>query len=216
MGKMAKEKEKQPAKTSDVSSANNSNLEGTDLDQLRHILFGNQSRAIEERLDELEMRLETVRREARDELKKEASASRQANEQNRADLSQRIDKEAGILADTRKELQALQRSVAEEMGQLKRELLEALSEQSDSLKNDIDGVREDLIERLLTKQTESRQRDDALRRELLALSAWLDNTKTSRMQLGEMLMHVGQQLQENGENGPKPEIAASETYDESA
>jgi hypothetical protein len=162
------------------------------------------------------MRLETVRREARDELKKEASASRQANEQNRADLSQRIDKEAGILADTRKELQALQRSVAEEMGQMKRDLLEALSEQSDSLKNDIDGVREDLIERLLTKQTESRQRDDALRRELLALSAWLDNTKTSRMQLGEMLMHVGQQLQENGENGPKPEIAASETYDESA
>jgi DNA anti-recombination protein RmuC len=216
MGKMAKEKEKQSAKTSDSSSGNSSSLEGTDLDQLRHILFGNQSRAIEERLDELEMRLETVRREARDELKKEAAASRQTNEQNRADLSQRIDKEAGILADTRKELQALQRSIAEEMGQMKRELLEALSEQSNSLKNDFDGVREDLIERLLAKQIESRQRDDALRRELLALSAWLDNSKTSRMQLGEMLMHVGQQLQENGENGPKPEIAASETNDESA
>lgn len=209
---MAKEKGKQPAKeNTEVATP----IEGSDLDQLRGILFGNQSRAIEERLDQLEMQLESLRQSGRDELRKESSGLKQADEQIRSSLSQMIEEDAQALADTRKELKAFQRSVAEDLVKMKRELKQEIATQTELLQDNLESARKDLIERLIVKQSESRQRDDALRNELLALSAWLDNSKTSRMQLGEMLLQVGQQLQENGDSGSRPEIAALNTNVES-
>ncbi len=51
-------------------------------------------------------------------------------------------------------------------------------------------------ERSRAVQTEGRQQNDDLRQELLTLTAWLDDKKTSRQDLGLLLAEVAQRLQE--------------------
>jgi tetrahydromethanopterin S-methyltransferase subunit G len=156
---------------------------GNDLDQLRTILFGNQSRAIEKRLNDLELHLETVRREmtqhfderittlAESSAEDLAQAEAEQTRQNK-DLQERLDK---LAADFNKQLQAVQKELAQQ----------------------IDKQGADLQRKLLEFQSEARQRDDDLRVELLALGAMLDNQKTGRDELAQMLIQLGGQLQGN-------------------
>jgi len=58
----------------------------------------------------------------------------------------------------------------------------------------IDKLSEDLSAQIRNLQTESRQRDDAQRQELLALASSLDDKKTSRYDLSQMLVELGQRL----------------------
>jgi len=58
----------------------------------------------------------------------------------------------------------------------------------------IDKLSEDLPAQIRSLQTESRQRDDAQRQELLALASSLDDKKTSRYDLSQMLVELGQRL----------------------
>jgi len=84
-----------------------------DLDQLRNILYGNQSRATEQRLTDLDSRLETIRRELSEDINERsssvsASASKQLTDtrqslsdqinQMSADFTQRLDKQTSDLA----------------------------------------------------------------------------------------------------------------------
>jgi len=62
------------------------------------------------------------------------------------------------------------------------------------LGNRIDKLSEDLPAQIRSLQTESRQRDDAQRQELLALASSLDDKKTSRYDLSQMLVELGQRL----------------------
>ncbi|MCP4423185.1 MAG: hypothetical protein GY803_01700 [Chloroflexi bacterium] len=138
---------------------------GNDLDQLRHILYGNQTRATEQRLNDLEARLENVRRELSDDLnERAASLSGSASAQ---------------LTETR----------------------QALNEQIDQTTVDfsqrLDKLINDLRQGLADFRTEARQRDDDLRQEMLALGAMLDKQKAGRGELGEALVQLGRQLQEN-------------------
>lgn len=56
------------------------------------------------------------------------------------------------------------------------------------------------MERTRTLQTEARQRDDGLRQELLSIAASLENKKTSRQDLGQMLMELGLRLRQEIDN----------------
>jgi hypothetical protein len=78
--------------------------------------------------------------------------------------------------------------LADESGRQLQETRKELSEQLNKL-----GA--ELSDRLLAAQEEARQRDNDLRQELLALSAWLDDKKTSRQDLSRMFFKMGQQLQ---------------------
>ncbi len=156
---------------------------GNDLDQLRTILFGNQARAIEKRLNDLELHLDTVRRElaqrfderitalaessAEDLAKVEADQNRQNK-----DLQDRLD---NLAADFNRQMQTVQKELTQQ----------------------IDNQATDLQRKLLEFQSEARQRDDDLRVELLALGAMLDNQKTGRDELAQMLIQLGEQLQGN-------------------
>jgi len=62
------------------------------------------------------------------------------------------------------------------------------------LGNRIDKLSEDLPAQIRSLQTESRQRDDAQRQELLALASSLDDKKTSRYDLSQRLVELGQRL----------------------
>ncbi|HRO91568.1 MAG TPA: hypothetical protein PLC06_13810, partial [Promineifilum sp.] len=50
-------------------------------------------------------------------------------------------------------------------------------------------------ERFRTLEEDARRRDDDLRAELLTVSAWLEDKKTSRHDLGQMLEEIGLKLQ---------------------
>ena len=88
------------------------------------------------------------------------------------DLQDRLDK---LAADLSKQLQAVQKELTQQ----------------------IDRQASDLQRKLLEFQSEARQRDDDLRVELLALGAMLDNQKTGRDELAQMLIQLGGQLQGN-------------------
>ncbi len=105
-----------------------------DLDQLRNILYGNQARATESRLDDLEARLETVRRELSEDLNKRAaslsnSSSSQLNntqqtlvtqiEQMATDFNQRLSAQIATLnqqlADSRADSRQRDNDLRQEM-----------------------------------------------------------------------------------------------------
>jgi tetrahydromethanopterin S-methyltransferase subunit G len=137
---------------------------GNDLDQLRNILYGNQARATEQRLDELEIRLENVNRELQNNLQEQVTT---------------------LSGSTDQHLKAVEEKVTQTNTNINQRLDQQIS---------------DLRKQLADFRAESRQRDDDLRQEMLTLGAMLDKQKTGRSELGELMVELGQQLQQNAEN----------------
>lgn len=185
-------------KSSEAQAAAETPMTG-DMETLRDILFGNQARATEDRLDQLERQLAAARRDLQESFGKrlDALAEKSAGNLGKAqvELSQRLDKQDGQhseqLRATREELSAGIRQLGE---QLREELQQSFRQLSDQL----ESSNAELSERLLAAQEEARQRNGDLRQELLTLSAWLDDKKASRHDLGQMLLEMGQQLQGDG------------------
>ncbi|RMH00823.1 MAG: hypothetical protein D6706_02915 [Chloroflexi bacterium] len=158
-----------------------------DIEQLRDILFGHHARAIENRLDHLEKRLDTTRREW--------------NEMLETRINKLAESSNSQLATTRQEfaeqLQALQKEITSSIEKLATEFQNQLASTRQEFTDKIDRLADELTERLSAAQSESRQRDDDLRQELLTLSAWLDNKKASRETLADLLIEMGRKLQDD-------------------
>lgn len=147
------------------NTTSKSNVEtGNDLEQLRDILYGNQARATEQRLDDLETRLENINQE----------------------LKNNLDDQVSSLSGT--------------TGQQFKAVEEKITQSNANLNQRLDQQISDLRKQLADFRAESRQRDTELRQEMLTLGAMLDKQKTGRTELGEMLVELGQQLQQNVEN----------------
>lgn len=163
-----------PEKTAETSN---------DLEQLRAILYGNQARATEKRMTDLEARLETVRQELNDSITERVSSAAGSS--------------ASELAKTRQELSdQLARQQADSAAQNKA-WEERLDRLSTDLNKKLDHQINKLRQRLDDFRAETRQRNDDLRQEMLALGALLDNQKAGRAELGQLLVELGQQLQNN-------------------
>lgn len=209
---------------SGVPAATAANSAGVDseLSRLQEILYGNQARATEQRLNDLEQRLEAVRRELDDtihaKIGKLESATQDSLTKARKALTAEIEKQAARQAADLSEAQrdwgdrlsrqektqtALLREVQQELtaalDALRQELVEQIQAAKSELSDRVDRLGADQSNRLLAFQNEARQRDEDLRQELLTLSAWLDDKKTSRHDLGQMLVAMGQNLQGRGE-----------------
>ena len=190
---------KQPGKELDTASlppglGNNAG----ELEVLRDLIFGNQARDFTRRITDLDSRLETVRRELKNEQDTRAqSVAKTASDQNialRKEANSRVDKEVQI--------------IGERLDQLTTDFQELMESNRRALESRLDRVQEDNNERLRLLEEDARRRDDDLRSELLAISAWLEDKKASRHELGQMLEEIGQRLQVN-----KP-AAATEATDE--
>ena len=169
-----------------------------ELEVLRDLIFGNQARDFTRRITDLDSRLETVRRELKNEQDTRAqSVAKTASDQNialRKEANSRVDKEVQI--------------IGERLDQLTTDFQELMESNRRALESRLDRVQEDNNERHRLLEEDARRRDDDLRSELLAISAWLEDKKTSRHELGQMLEEIGQRLQVN-----KP-AAATEATDE--
>ena len=171
------------------------------LETLQDILFGNQAKATEERLDAIERQLAATRRELQDNFGKrlDALADKSASQLGAAqdELNQRLDKQDN------KQVEAL-KSTKEELSasikQLGEQLRDELPQNFRQLSEQLEASNTELSDRLLAAQEEARQRNGDLRQELLTLSAWLDDKKASRHDLGQMLADVGQQLQQESKS----------------
>lgn len=205
-----------------AATAANSAEVDSELSRLQEILYGNQARATEQRLNDLEQRLEAVRRELDDTIHarigKLESATQDSLTKARKALTAEIEKQAARQAADLSEAQrdwgdrlsrqektqtALLREVQQELtaalDALRQELVEQIQAAKSELNDRVDRLGADQSNRLLAFQNEARQRDEDLRQELLTLSAWLDDKKTSRHDLGQMLVAMGQNLQGRGE-----------------
>jgi DNA anti-recombination protein RmuC len=170
-----------------------------ELEVLRDLIFGNQARDFTRRITDLDSRLETVRRELKNEQDTRAqSVAKTASDQNialRKEANSRVDKEVQI--------------IGERLDQLTTDFQELMESNRRALESRLDRVQEDNNERLRLLEEDARRRDDDLRSELLAISAWLEDKKTSRHELGQMLEEIGQRLQVN-----KPASATEATDEE--
>ncbi len=144
--------------------------DGNDLDQLRNILYGNQARATEQRLTDLEVRIETVQR----------------------DLSDDINQRAASLAN----------SASTQLTDVQQKLTDQLNQTAVDFNQRLDKQIKDIQKSLADFRAEARQRDNDLRQEMLTLGAMLDKQKAGRTELGELLVQLGQQLQENAASTP--------------
>lgn len=201
-----------------AAAAANSAEVDSELSRLQEILYGNQARATEQRLNDLEQRLEAVRRELDDTIharvgKLESAAQdslTKARKALTADIEKQAARQAADLSEAQRDwgdrlsrqekaqttlLREVQQELTAALDALRQELLEHIQMTKSELSDRIDRLDADQSNRLLAFQNEARQRDEDLRQELLTLSAWLDDKKTSRHDLGQMLVEMGQNLQ---------------------
>lgn len=196
-----------------------------ELGRLRDILFGSQSRTIEKRLADLETGLQTTRRELTERFtdglqrtsetaagqltetraefnrKLESLGSEQATQLRVAqkDLAERIERQS---TDQNAQLRAAQKDLSDRLDRLEADFISQLRATRKELDDQIEKMGIDQAERLRGLQTEARQRDDSLRQELLELAASLDNKKTSRQDLGQMLIELGLRLRRDSDASP--------------
>ncbi len=164
-----------------VGSGNNTG----ELEVLRDLIFGNQARDFAHRIADLDGRLEAVRRE----LKGEQDSRAQSVAKTAADQTIALRKETGSRVD--KEVQI----IGERIEQMSSDLNELIEATTRTLESRLDRLQEEANERFRTLEEDARRRDDDLRAELLTVSAWLEDKKTSRHDLGQMLEEIGLKLQ---------------------
>lgn len=155
-----------------------------ELEVLRDLIFGNQARDFAHRITDLDGRLEAVRRE----LKNEQDSRAQSVAKTASDQTVALRKETGSRID--KEVQI----IGERLEQVSAELRELTETTSHTLESRLDRMQQDINERFRVLEEEARRRDDDLRSELLTVSAWLEDKKASRHDLGQMLEEIGLRL----------------------
>ena len=188
-----------------------------ELERLRDILFGSQTRLLETRLNDLEVDFEETRREMaatlNEKLEALSGSSSVKLETTQKELSGRFDAQvadhAAKLRSVQKELSERLDKIADEQSAQLRDVKKELSDNHEKLAADflrqlrsvqkelnerIDKVNSELTERTRNLQSETRQRGDSLREEFLGLTASLENKKTSRQDLGQMLVELGLRL----------------------
>lgn len=191
-----------------------------DLQRLRDILFGNQSRTVQQRLNDVDNRLLSTRREFSDLFNQkvdtlEASFSTSFNSM-RSELSSRLDEQQ---SEQTTSLRMMEQSLTERLDQqeieqksewrnLQKEVNEGVEQLAEDFFTQLRNVQRELSERLEQLNTEQaertrslsnegRKQNNDLRKELLSLAASLQDSKISRHELGQQLLELGQRLRSN-------------------
>ena len=212
-----------PMPSDEAVSAPSENMTSDELGRLRDILFGSQSRTMEKRLGDLETDLKRSRQEMTDLLNDKIStltdltstqfsdARREFNEKldkqgteqasqlrvSQKDLTERLERQS---TEQAAQLAGVQKDLSASIEKLAAELLRQLRETHKELSDRIDKLSAEQSERMRSLQAESRQRDDSLRQELLSMATSLDGKKTSRHDLGQMLVELGLRLRQDSDS----------------
>ncbi len=204
----------------------------SELGRLREILYGSQARATNERLTELEQRLDVARQELaetiRDLVGQLDLATTRSIEETRVELVQVVERQeetqsadlSGLRDELSQRVQVAHESQAEALRQteaalsarldsLRDETSEALRATRNELQDQTSRSLAELTDRVLQVQREARQRDEELRQELLNLTDRLEDRKTSRADLGQLLVELGDRIRGAGAEGAESDGSAN-------
>lgn len=191
----------------------------SDIEQLREILYGNQARTTDERLDRLERQLDSIRQQLNDTFTERIDNLRDSSQEQLTKFHKELVNSVDLLDKTKSE--KLQETHTEFDAKLKQQAVELKTANKDfsvaveqlsadfdqrnkqtqkEFREQIEQLGKDIRERLHSYKEEAQKRDDDLRQEFMALAAWLDTKKTSRHDLGHMLIDIGQRLQQEKES----------------
>lgn len=189
-----------------------------ELDRVRSLLFGKQIKATDERLAQLENRVEEVRRELTNMLDanftelKNSIASQlgtlqkdlveqqdQHVSKQQADLgsvrqllTERIDQQE---KDQTEKLRTAQRTLSDRIDTIANDHTSQLKKMQLDLSTRIETLNAEQSTRIGSLQQESSQRDDALSNELMALGRVLGSQKVSRREMMHFLAELAQRFQ---------------------
>lgn len=189
-----------------------------ELERVRDLLFGKQTKATDEKLIQLENRIEDVnrtltnlmeerfrelnksfssqiealRKELTEYTDQQATKSQSNLQSTKQLLTERIDAQE---KDQTEKVRSAQRSLSERIDSLANETSTQLKNAQQELSSRIETVNTEQSERTNNLQAESSQRDDALRNELIALGKTLGNQKVSRREMTQLLAELAQRLQ---------------------
>lgn len=189
-----------------------------ELERLRDILYGSQSRATEQRMSDLEARSARLHQELLDTLSERLEAlSTSFNNQItalRSEFNDRVAQESGqqstALQSAQREfntrldfqqkentenLQVVQRSLSERLDKLTADTNQQMQNMQRDLSERINQTSSDQTERARNNQNETRQRIENLREELNHISNLLSGQKISRDELGMLLLELSHRLQ---------------------
>ncbi|GAB4538030.1 MAG: hypothetical protein Fur002_00830 [Anaerolineales bacterium] len=169
-------------KVEDLASASSSQLTTT-------------RKELSERLDRQSNEQATELRNAQQKLgeRLDAQASEQIAQLRAAqkELIERMDK---MLSEQSAQIRSVQKELSERVEKMYADFYAQLRATQKDLGDRVDKLSEDLGAQIRNAQAEARQRDDAQRQELLTLASSLDDKKTSRYDLSQMLVELGQRL----------------------
>jgi hypothetical protein len=211
-----------PSKANNNKANDTIEPESNDLVRLRDMLYGNQVRESDTRMGELEKRIESVRATLQEDLTSRFDSLSQSSSNGISDLrtqineqlDQRFNDSSNALRATRRDIteqvekleqtqntqiSSLRREINSSIDAMKRELLSQMQQDRRELANRLDQISSEQANRILSVDTEGRLRDDVLRQELLTLSGYLDDKKTSRNDLAQLLVDMGESLKALGQ-----------------
>lgn len=113
------------------------------------------------------------------------------------ELTERVDEQAALQSQ---QLRIAQQELAEQIEKLATDIFSQLRETQKTFNDRVDRLEASQSERLRNLQLQTQQRDDAHREELINLTKSLDHRKTSRHDLGQMLVELGQRLYTDKDN----------------
>ncbi|MBE7536694.1 MAG: hypothetical protein HS124_13310 [Anaerolineales bacterium] len=189
-----------------------------ELERVRDLLFGKQTKAIDRRLAQLETRIEVVQTGLTDLVETRiAELGKSFAAQFEALRKEALDHHDRQTAKQTTELQSAKQSLVEHIDAQEKDQTEKLrsvqrmlSERIDSLANasnvdwkkarqeisaQIEILNSEQGERITRLQQETSQHNDALRNELIVLGKTLGNQKVSRREMMQLLVELAQQLQ---------------------
>ena len=201
-------------------------IEASELSRLRDILYGQQARTSEQKFQEFEGRLAQTRQELTAALTEKVEALGDALEAKinalRKDLTERLDQQTneqksqlqtaqqsltGRLEEQRTEqsaqLRVAQRELGEQLDEQAKDFLGQIRSTQKEFSDRLDEMSTDYKARLRSAQAEARQRDDQLREEVMRMTNTLDGRKTSRYDLGRMLLELSQRLMSEDDTSPR-------------
>ncbi|MGB0387421.1 MAG: hypothetical protein ACPGWR_21595 [Ardenticatenaceae bacterium] len=188
-----------------------------DLERLRDILFGNQNRTTEQRVSDLENRLEGTHRQLSEmfhdkidtlqssysnNLSSTRNALTQQLEEQMSEqtsslrtiehaLSEKLDQQE---FDRKTELRSFQKNVNERVEELAEDIFTQLRNIQRELTEQLEHMNSEQSDGLRSLQNENRKQNNNMRQELLSLAASLQDSKVGGHDLGLILQEVGQRL----------------------
>lgn len=181
----------------DLPDAGNNPSESENIDKIRDILFGSQSRRIEKKLVVLDDKIEKAIASVRIETKSTLDTLEQFVRKELQSLSDQLSSEKNERIESTQ-------SLSEKADDAKKAFENKLGLLTEKVVNNQRETQDQILQQAKTVMTEIREKNDALQKQLDQSIEALNNEKTDRLALADLMMEAAMRLK-NEFHLPEPE-----------